>query len=93
MRLKKDFIEKISKKIIKSLVSKNLIVWESSHDKLESIISEIIIDDLMVEDHLNEEVKELLDSRTDEYERSMMDYGRVFQLVKSKLARERGLIF
>jgi uncharacterized protein len=93
MRLKKDFIEKISKKIIKSLVSKNLIVWESSHDKLESIISEIIIDDLMVEDHLNEEVKELLDARTDEYERSMMDYGRVFQLVKSKLARERGLIF
>jgi hypothetical protein len=47
----------------------------------------------MVEDHLNEEVKELLDSRTDEYERSMMDYGRVFQLVKSRLARERGLIF
>ena len=93
MRLKKDFIEKISKKIIKSLVSKNLIVWESSHDKLESIISEIIIDGLMVEDHLNEEVKELLDARTDEYERSMMDYGRVFQLVKSKLARERGLIF
>jgi hypothetical protein len=93
MRLKKDFIEKISKKIIKSLVSKNLIVWESSHDKLESIISEIIIDDLMVEDHLNEEVKELLDARTDEYERSMMDYGRVFQVVKSKLARERGLIF
>jgi len=93
MRLKKEFIEKISKKIIESLLSKNLIIWESSHDKLESVISEIIIDDLMVEDHLNEEVKELLDSRTDEYERSMMDYGRVFQLVKSKLARERGLIF
>ena len=93
MRLKKEFIEKISKRIIESLLSKNLIIWESSHDKLESIIREIIIDDLMVEDHLNEEVKELLDSRTDEYERSMMDYGRVFQLVKSRLARERGLIF
>jgi hypothetical protein len=47
----------------------------------------------MVEDHLNEEVKQLLDARTEEYERSMMDYGRVFQLVKSILARERGLIF
>ena len=93
MRLKKEFIEKISKKIIKSLLSKNLIIWESSLDKLESIIGQIIIDDLMVEDHLNEEVKELLDSRTDEYDRSMMDYGRVFQMVKSKLARERGLIF
>ncbi|MBT4374854.1 MAG: DUF507 family protein [Nitrospina sp.] len=93
MRLKKEFIEKISKKIIESLLSKNFIIWESSLDKLESIIGQIIVDDLMVEDHLNEEVKELLDSRTDEYDRSMMDYGRVFQMVKSKLARERGLIF
>ena len=93
MRLKKKFVEKISKKITDSLMRKDLIVWEDSRDKLESIINDIIIDDLMVEDHLNDEVKQLLDSRTEEYERSMMDYGRVFQLVKSKLARERGLIF
>jgi|TARA_B110000914_G_C15174330_1_gene314329 hypothetical protein len=93
MRLKKEFVEKISKKIIESLINKDLIIWESSPDKLELIINNIIIDDLMVEDRLNEEVKQLLDSRTEEYERSMMDYGRVFQLVKSKLARERGLIF
>ena len=93
MRLKKKFVEKISKKIINSLIRKDLIIWEGSRDKLESIINDIIIDDLMVEDHLNDEVKQLLDSRTEEYERSMMDYGRVFQLVKSKLARERGLIF
>jgi uncharacterized protein len=93
MRLKKEFVEKISKKIIESLTKKDLIIWESSLDKLESIINNIIIDDLMVEDQLNEEVKQLLDSRTEEYERTMMDYGRVFQLVKSKLARERGLIF
>ena len=93
MRLKKEFVEKISKKIIDSLLRKDLIIWEDSRDKLESIINNIIIDDLMVEDHLNDEVKQLLDSRTEEYERSMMDYGRVFQLVKSKLAHERGLIF
>tara|TARA_B100000378_G_scaffold91023_1_gene71959 strand:- start:504 stop:785 length:282 start_codon:yes stop_codon:yes gene_type:complete len=93
MRLKTKFVEKISKKIIDSLIRKDLIIWEGSRDKLESIINDIIIDDLMVEDHLNDEVKQLLDSRTEEYERSMMDYGRVFQLVKSKLARERGLIF
>ena len=93
MRLKTKFVEKISKKIIDSLIRKDLIIWEGSRDKLESIVNNIIIDDLMVEDHLNDEVKQLLDSRTEEYERSMMDYGRVFQLVKSKLARERGLIF
>ena len=40
MRLKKEFIERISKRIIESLLRKNLIIWESSHDKLESIISD-----------------------------------------------------
>ncbi|HJN99606.1 MAG TPA: DUF507 family protein [Nitrospinaceae bacterium] len=93
MRLQKDFVEKISKKIVKSLIDKDLIIWEDRPEKLEAIINDLIIDDLMVEDRLNDEVKLLLESRTEEYERSMMDYGRVFQLVKSKLARERGLIF
>ena len=73
-------------------MEKDLIIWEEAPDKLETIISGIIIEDLMVEDRLNEEVKTLLESKTEEYERSMMDYGRVFQMVKSKLVRERGLI-
>ena len=93
MRLKKEFVEKVSKEIVESLIDEDLIIWEDKHEKLERIINKLIIDDLMVEDHLNDEVKQLLESRTEEYERSMMDYGRVFQLVKSKLARERDLIF
>ena len=93
MRLKKNFIEKVSKKIVKSLIDNDLIIWEDRPEILETIINNLIVDDLMVEDRLNDEVKQLLESRTKEYERSMMDYGRVFQLVKSKLARERGLIF
>jgi len=92
MRVQKEFIETISKKIVRSLLDKDLIIWEEPTDKLETIISEIITEDLMVEDLLNEEVKTLLESKTEEYERSMMDYGRVFQMVKSKLVRERGLI-
>ena len=92
MRLQKEFIETISKKIVRSLIDKDLIIWEETTEKLETIISGIITEDLMVEDLLNEEVKTLLESKTEEYERSMMDYGRVFQMVKSKLVRERGLI-
>jgi len=92
MRLQREFIEQIAKKIVKKLIDKDLIIWEETPEKLEAIVNSIITEDLMIEDRLNEEVKQLLDSRTKEYERSMMDYGRVFQLVKSKLARERGLI-
>ena len=92
MRLTKEFTEHLAKNIVQSLLDKDLIVWEESPEKLQTIINGIITEDLMVEDRLNEEVKTLLDSKTEEYERSMMDYGRVFQIVKSKLVRERGLI-
>ncbi len=92
MRLTKEFTELLAKKIVRSLLDKNLIIWEESQEKLQTIINGIITEDLMVEDQLNEEVKTLLDSKTEEYERDMMDYGRVFQMVKSKLVRERGLI-
>ena len=92
MRITKEFVETLSKKVVRSLTDKDLIIWEETIDKLETIVAGIIIEDLIVEDHLNEEVKTLLESKTEEYERSMMDYGRVFQMVKSKLVRERGLI-
>ena len=92
MRLTKEFTELLSKNIVKTLLDNDLIVWEEPPEKLQTVINGIITEDLMVEDRLNEEVKTLLDSKTEEYERSMMDYGRVFQMVKSKLVRERGLI-
>ena len=92
MRIAKEFVENLSKRVVRSLIDKDLIIWEETIDKLETIVAGIIIEDLMVEDRLNEEVKTLLESKTEEYERSMMDYGRVFQMVKSKLVRERGLI-
>ena len=92
MRIQKELTELLSKKIVNSLIDKDLIVWEETPQKLQAVVNGIIIEDLMVEDLLNEEVKTLLESKTDEYERDMMDYGRVFQMVKSKLVRERGLI-
>jgi len=92
MRIQKELIDRIARKIVKSLIDNNFLIWEDRPEKLESIINEIITEDLMVEDRLNEEVKTLLEARTQEYEREMMDYGRVFQMVKQKLVRERGLI-
>ncbi len=85
-------IEKISKSVVLSLIKKDLIIWDERPEKLEAIVAGVIVDDLMVEDRLNEEVKMLLESKTEEYERSMMDFGRVFQMVKSKLVRERNII-
>ena len=92
MRLNQKLVDRIAQKIASHLLKSDLIIWEEPAEKLTAIINSIITKDLMIEDQLNEEVKTLLESKTQDYERSMMDYGRVFQMVKSKLVRERGLI-
>ncbi len=92
MRLTQKLVDRISHRIANELLKSDLIIWEEPPEKLSVVINSIMTKDLMVEDQLNEEVKTLLEAKTQEYERSMMDYGRVFQMVKSKLVRERGLI-
>ncbi len=92
MRIKKELVESISKAIVKSILNKEMILWDDRPEELTAIVNNIITEDLMVEDRLNDEVKLLLESKTQEHERDMMDFGRVFQMVKSKLVRERGLI-
>lgn len=92
MRIQKELIDRIAKKVATALIEGDFLVWEDRPEKLEAIVNDIFTEDLMIEDQLNEEVRLLIESRTKEYERDMMDYGRVFQMVKSKLARERGLI-
>lgn len=92
MRIKKELIDRIAKKVVDALIEGEYLIWEDHPDKLESIVNEIITADLMIEDALNDEVRQLIESRTQDYERDMMDYGRVFQMVKTKLVRERGLI-
>lgn len=92
MRIRKELVERMAQRITRALIGGDYLIWDDRPDKLEHIINEIITEDLMVEDRLNEEIKLLLEARTDEYEREMMDYGRVFQMVKQKLVRERNLI-
>ena len=92
MRIKKELVESIAKSIVNSILDKEMILWDNRPEELTAIVNEIITEDLMVEDRLNDEVKMLLESKTQEHERDMMDFGRVFQMVKSKLVRERGLI-
>jgi uncharacterized protein len=65
MRLTKEFTELLAKNIVRSLLDKDLIIWEDSAEKLQTIINGIITEDLMVEDRLNEEVKTLNDVRLD----------------------------
>lgn len=52
----------------------------------------ILLDELMVEDRLNDEVRELLKKHENDIERNRMDYRKLFELTKQKLVKERNLV-
>jgi len=51
-----------------------------------------ITDELLVEDRLNAEVRELMKRYATEIERGQVDYQKMFTMIKNKLVKERGLI-
>ena len=91
MRLTSDEIEYISRKIVKTLSSEGKLEMDSDARVVESI-GRVITDELMVEDKLNEEVREVLIQHASEMERSNITYTEMFKMVKKKLAREKGII-
>ena len=92
MRLRKKMIDHIAKTVTERLLDQELLAVDGTRETVMTEVSRLITADLMVEDRLNEEVKELLRAHTAEIERGNIDYARMFTMVKRKLVQERGLI-
>lgn len=55
-------------------------------------LEQAITHELSLEDRVNEEVRQLLKAYEQQIEQGQVDYQKMFQMVKQKLVRERGLI-
>ena len=56
------------------------------------VLDQAITSELSVEDRVNAEVRQLLKAYEEQIERGQVDYQKMFQMVKQKLVRERGII-
>lgn len=91
MRLTSDEIEFIARKIVKTLVAEGKLELDSASRVIEAVVR-VITDELMVEDRLNEEVREVLIQHASEMERSNITYTEMFKMLKKKMAREKGIV-
>lgn len=92
MRLTTEQVEKISHLIVARLKDKGLVVFKADESKVLSRISEAMLEDLRAEDGLDREVEEILKSHSGRVDSERIDYRRMFNMIKTKLARERGII-
>lgn len=55
-------------------------------------LEQAITQELSLEDRVNAEVRQLLKAYEQQIEQGQVDYQKMFQMVKQKLVRERGII-
>jgi len=92
MKLKKERVSLLAKKIIEGLVSRGSISPLIPEVDLVKKIEHVITEELMVEDRLNEEVRQILKNYSDQIESGKVNYNRLFQMIKKRLVEERGIV-
>ena len=92
MRIPKTWVPGISKKIAEDLLNSKLIRLRNSKEQVIALIEKLMLEELMVEDKLNDEIKEMLRQYDDEIEKGHLDYQRLFNMTKQKILRERNIV-
>jgi hypothetical protein len=92
MRLSKELIKHISDTLAENLESKKMLEYEVPRAAIAEKISDVITKNMLEEDKLNKDVEKLLASHEAEIAKGNMDYRKVFELTKQKLAKDRGIV-
>ena len=92
MRLRQEEIDYISWKILQALKEDEVIDIIGDDDLVAGQLRHALTENLSLEDQLNREVDDILRNHLKEIQRDSVDYRRMFQMVKTKLARERNLV-
>lgn len=90
MLLAREFIGYLSRQLVNRLTPA---AFETSNPAVAAeIISQVIEEDLSVEDKLNDEVRDLLDDYTDYMRRENVSYHEMFRRIKNQLLAQRKVV-
>ena len=92
MKLSKPRITRLADAIVRRLEEGGQIEVAGNRAAVVDELDRAITDELMVEDRLHAEIRDLMKQYEAEIERGHVDYQKMFTMIKSKLVRERGLI-
>ncbi len=92
MRIPKGRISLLSKEILEELLKKGLVELQEPKERGTESLGELMLDELMVEEKLNAEVREILKQHDSEIEKGRLDYRRLFEMTKKRLVMERNIV-
>lgn len=92
MRVPKGWVPVTAKAIMEDLLKKEMIKLNVSREQGTAVFQELMFEELMAEDRLNAEVRELLKQYDSEIEKGRLDYRRLFEMTRKKLIQDRNIV-
>jgi hypothetical protein len=92
MRVPKGWVPVLAQEILEELLKREQVELAVAREQAVAAVEELILEELMVEDRLNAEVRELLKKYDSEIEKGRLDYRRLFDMTKQKLVKERNIV-
>ncbi|MGZ7046153.1 MAG: DUF507 family protein [Candidatus Aminicenantales bacterium] len=91
MRLNKGQIEHLASVILRSLAKEGKIIIEDRTRLLDEVTS-LMTEEFQKEDRLDQEVREILNKHMEKIRKENIEYQTMFRMIKTKLAKEKGIV-
>ncbi|MGA2360882.1 MAG: DUF507 family protein [Candidatus Aminicenantales bacterium] len=91
MRLNKGQIEHLSSVIVRNLTKEGKIIAEDRTHLLDEVTL-LMTDEFQKEDRLDQEVREILNKHMEKIRKENIEYQTMFRMIKTKLAKEKGIV-
>ncbi len=92
MRLSKERVRHMAESLAGHLQEEGLLELVGERKPFVEALDQAMTHELSAEDRVNAEVRQLLKVYERQIELGQVDYHKMFQMVKQKLVRERGII-
>ena len=91
MHYQREYVAYMAKQVLKRLGAARMVQFEQP-DYVTEVITQVMLDELGVEDRLNEDVRKILEQHEAEMKRVGASYEEMFKKVKRQLVRERKVV-
>jgi hypothetical protein len=81
----------MARQVLKRLAEQKLIAYDQP-EYVTEVITQVMLDEVGVEDRINEEVRKILEAHEAEMKRMGASYEEMFKKVKKQLVRERKVV-
>ena len=92
MKLKKNDIEGIAKKLYRDLHGKEFIQIPVNENEFIKIVCDTLEKNMLEEVNLEESVKKMLEAYEPQFRSGELDYHKMFELTKKQLAKQKGIV-